>query len=194
MIDCDDTAVPHRPEVIRVPIDPADETPGQASLRISVSRAAASATTVLTVAGDLDECTDDELTGAVADCLRRHPGPLRLDLRDVGFLGSAGVRTLLLCRESVLAAGYSLELSHLRAPVHRVLEVVNLLAVFGLTPGPAHGGTPPRRRAGEPLPPSTPAETIRRSLAARRDAHDAVLRSQAVMERVCRRVADRRAG
>ena len=126
----------------------------------------------LTVTGDLDDETAGQLTTAVTRCLDELPADLRVDLAATGFLSSAGVRALLGCREAALAAGCTLRLTNPQPRVHLVLEIVGVLALFGLDPAPALPGQRPRFTG---RPKGSPRETARAAQATRSDAQ-AVLR------------------
>ena len=141
---------------------PGQEAAEQPLLQITVAPAGESPATVIKVAGELDESTQDQLITTVGDCLRHHAAPVRLDLAGLTFLGSAGIGALLQCRDAAVQAGHTLELVDPQPSVHHVLDIVNLLPTFGLAParvaadgsaGTEHaraddagrGGAPPRR-------------------------------------------------
>lgn len=79
---------------------------------------------LITVRGDLDSATADDLAALVSERLRASPERLVLDLSDVDFLGVAGVRVLL--HVALRAEHSETELAVVAGTnpmVHRALEV-----------------------------------------------------------------------
>lgn len=88
---------------------------------------------ILRISGDVDGLTAPRLTAAITNAFRVLAGrPLVLDLTDVQFLGSTGLRTL---RETALSASRRAPLrivvDHTR-PVIRPIEIVGLDQVLAL--------------------------------------------------------------
>lgn len=166
---------------------PGQEAAEQPLLQITVAPAGESPATVIKVAGELDESTQDQLITTVDDCLRHHAAPVRLDLAGLTFLGSAGIGALLQCRDAAVQAGHTLELVDPQPSVHHVLDIVNLLPTFGLAPARvAADRRPAHRRPTGPQAPSTPAQTMRAAEVLRRDAQDTVQQARAAGERARR--------
>jgi anti-sigma B factor antagonist len=87
----------------------------------------------LSVAGELDDSTVDELLGAVAHLLSGPaPDVVELNLTDLDFVDSAGIRCLINCRSAVQSAGSRLVLVEPSPQVVRVLDITGLLDLFGL--------------------------------------------------------------
>lgn len=81
------------------------------------------------VSGELDLTTCEALSQHVA-VLVDACKPVVLDLRDVSFMDSTGLRTLWSIHQNLNAAGGRLTLLAPSAPVRRVLEVTKLEGVF----------------------------------------------------------------
>lgn len=104
----DGTVAPPLPFVVRI----ADPEPGQV---------------VLHLRGDLDLASVDELQAAVRGALDGHGGAnLVLDLRELRFVDSSGVRVVLDLRGERLAAGGRLVLRAAGPAVRRVLSLMAL--------------------------------------------------------------------
>jgi anti-anti-sigma factor len=104
------------------------------------------------VAGELDRSTTEELLGAVAQVLDGPaPALVELNLADLHFVDSAGIRCLLNCRTAVEAAGSRLMLVAPGPHVVRALDVTGLLDLFGLAQ-PAGAGRPERGLTGHAPP------------------------------------------
>ncbi len=98
----------------------------------------------LVVAGELDGETVGRLHRAVIELLRHDlPGRIDVDLSDVTFLDTGGIRTLLECLVDARQVGCELRLTDPRPLVYRVLRIVGLLEAFGLA---HHAPTPPSQR------------------------------------------------
>ena len=82
------------------------------------------------ISGELDLYREGELRTAVADLLAGRPGTLVLDLRDVKFLDSSGLRALLACRNEARTRGAALLLSVTAGPVDRLLDVAGVHGWF----------------------------------------------------------------
>jgi anti-anti-sigma factor len=96
------------------------------------------------VAGELDDTTVTSLHRAVVELLRHDvPGRVDVDLADVTFLDTCGIRTLLACLVDARQVGCELRLTDPQPLVYRVLRIVGLLDLFSL----AHDApTPPAQR------------------------------------------------
>ena len=88
------------------------------------------------VVGDVDVASADVVARAVHEALREAAegagGTVVVDLAEVGFLDSSGVRALLTAREAALSAEVTLTLRNPRPAVVRVLEVTGVAPVFEL--------------------------------------------------------------
>lgn len=96
----------------------------RADLRLSVAHGAGE--TVVSVSGELDVSTADQLSGTVNAELRNGPGRVVLDLADLSFCDSVGLGTLVvLSRTARLAQRYLL----LRNPSPFFLRMLTVTGV-----------------------------------------------------------------
>lgn len=90
-------------------------------------------TTLIAVTGEVDSANSDALRRQIVDLV---PGPragtVALDLGELVFLGSAGVRTLLDCRDITTGRGGRLEITRAHDNVRQVLTICNLTDLFHL--------------------------------------------------------------
>lgn len=77
----------------------------------------------LSLSGELDLSTVEQLEREVATSVDGTAGVVVLDLRDLGFLDSAGLRMLLRLQQRVTGAGGQLVLVKGPRRVHRVFEL-----------------------------------------------------------------------
>jgi anti-anti-sigma factor len=93
-------------------------------------------TVVVTLAGELDVISGPEIQRAIDDVLdRHHPDRVCLDMQQVTFLDSAGIRALLICRQRTLRRQCELQISRAHENVRQVLAITSLLDVFHLQNG-----------------------------------------------------------
>ena len=85
---------------------------------------------VVRVSGELDFGAAPELAGTVAELLEVGFAHIVIDLRDVRFIDSAGVHTLLAAQHGADERGTALSLVKGPAHVHRVLELTATDALF----------------------------------------------------------------
>jgi anti-anti-sigma factor len=87
----------------------------------------------IAVSGEVDTANAAQLRERMLAVLRhQRPSSLEVDFAGVTFLDAAGVRNLLLCRADAEQAHCQLRLTRVQPAVHRVLEIVGVLATFGL--------------------------------------------------------------
>ena len=87
-----------------------------------------------TVVGELDLATEPELVGAFCQALDQTSATASvLDLRQVGFLDSCGLRALLLCRDEAVAKGIAFSLAIEKGPVSRLLDLAGVRDWFAYT-------------------------------------------------------------
>ena len=128
----------------------------------------------LVARGRIDSETATELEAAVDEQLRLGRHTIRLDLGEVGFLSSAGIRSLFNVHRAAKGAGGSCLVSRSSEPIHRVLTLSRLAPLL-MEPGAND------RPAPLPGPPAGPAAAP----AAARDATPpaaATLRTEQVGE------------
>lgn len=100
-------------------------------LRISVSGAA---TTVLSVTGEVDLSTSEQLTEAVSAAVQASEVEVvEVDLAGVSFMDSAGLRVLVAGMKQADAQDVRLVASNPQPQVRKVFELTGLDEVLGLT-------------------------------------------------------------
>ncbi|MDR6317182.1 STAS domain-containing protein [Actinoplanes couchii] len=88
---------------------------------------------VIAITGEMDRDNCAEARVAVGEVLYRDtPDRIDLDLSQVTFLDSAGIRSLLLCRHDARSRGCELSITAVHPHVHQVLAITGLLDEFGL--------------------------------------------------------------
>lgn len=98
---------------------------------IAIARTGASA--VVTVSGELDANTAPEFEDAVAPLVGDNVQLVVVDVSDLEFLDSSGLRVLVRTRELLMGKGGTVELRSPSVTVRRVLEITRLEDAFGLT-------------------------------------------------------------
>lgn len=118
----------------------------------------------LVARGRIDSETATELEAAVEEQLRLGRHTIRLDLGAVGFLSSAGIRSLFNVHRAAKGAGGSCLVSRSSEPIHRVLTLSRLAPLL-MEPGAIDRPAPlPAPAAGRAPPPAaTPAATTLRT-------------------------------
>lgn len=89
--------------------------------------------TVVSLRGELDIASAEDLRGHLLAARRAHGDHVILDLDDLEFMDSHGLSVIIGCYKSVTAAGGSLALAGARPIVRRTLEITGLdrrLALF----------------------------------------------------------------
>jgi anti-anti-sigma factor len=120
-----------------------DRSDHQEVLLLRVDHDSPAAIVRMTVSGEVDSVSADELHRTFSEAVDRHrPAAVEMNVRDVTFLDSAGIRTLLRCRAEAEWAGCHLRLTEPSRIVHRVLEISGLLEHLGLAPSPAPARIP----------------------------------------------------
>ncbi|BBH70073.1 hypothetical protein ACTI_67580 [Actinoplanes sp. OR16] len=96
--------------------------------------------TVIAVAGEVDSSNCDALQAEIMGRLSSiHAERVALDLSELVFIGSAGVRVLLRCRDVAEERGTRVEISSAHENVRQVLDICALTDVFHLPPPrPSH--------------------------------------------------------
>ncbi len=89
-------------------------------------------TTVIQLQGELDIATEHELSNAFSEALLAQPQAVTVDLRNLVFLDSTGLRALLRLRESCSQHGSTLQLVRGIPTVQRVFEVSGVAAHFAI--------------------------------------------------------------
>jgi anti-sigma B factor antagonist len=101
------------------------------SFDIIVSRTPHAVTVAL--AGELDMSTADEVTEALTDALHERPDALYVDLADVGFIDSTGIRAILRGRILANSVGAEFRCLNPQAQARKALDILNLAETLGIT-------------------------------------------------------------
>jgi len=104
-----------------------DNDPMTGTLRLSVEDVDNAC--VVIAKGEIDLATADQLVTAV-EMLSDGGGPIILDLTEVEFIDSSGVRALLRCEQAAAEAGRAFALLRPSGPVARILDLVDLRSRF----------------------------------------------------------------
>ena len=89
---------------------------------------------VVTVSGRVDSATAPDLQKALQDLLDSDHKQLVLDLKDVDYMSSAGLRVLVALQKAAKKIGGALRLAQLSVRVSEVLELSGLTPVFEIYP------------------------------------------------------------
>ena len=87
---------------------------------------------VLVVAGELDPLSGPDLTRAMEAALASSRTAVVLDLADVGFIDSSGLRTLLEAHTRAQELGSDLILRRPSPAARRLLDITDLTSVFSI--------------------------------------------------------------
>ncbi|MFC9289141.1 STAS domain-containing protein [Streptomyces sp. NPDC057052] len=118
-----------------------ETTPAEQPHGLSVVAATTDGIHVLTVTGEIDHHTGDQLRRAldVTDAVRPH---IVIDLHQVTFMDSSGINILITTHQKVTAAGGWLRLAAPTHPVQRVLQLVGIDQLIDCHPTLRHALTP----------------------------------------------------
>jgi anti-sigma B factor antagonist len=117
--------------VVRPNTEPARFQP---LITITVDRGAAPETVRIAVRGEIDAATAGDVQTAILDELRQgRPSRIHLDMAGVTFMDSTGIRVLLLSMADAEQLECELRVGATTPEVYRVLEIVGLLEIFGMT-------------------------------------------------------------
>jgi anti-sigma B factor antagonist len=83
-------------------------------------------TTVVSMSGELDFATRDELTGLLASIEDLGASTLVLDMRDLAFIDSAGLHVLIAAHRRALTGGWTFQIMTGPGPVWRALMLSGL--------------------------------------------------------------------
>lgn len=109
---------------------------------------------IIRLQSDLDVCGKRLLTRTVRDCLARQANCLVLDLRDLEFLDSEGIRAMLQARRDSVEGGCCLcVVRPLKQSVRQVLALVGLDKLLPIADAPA-ASAPPALLAEQTGPPA----------------------------------------
>lgn len=89
---------------------------------------------VLSLAGELDLDSVDELRAPTEDAVRNGPGVVVLDMSELSFIDSSGLALLVELRRMASEAGGELSIVNLPAALRRVVTIAGLTETLGLPP------------------------------------------------------------
>jgi anti-sigma B factor antagonist len=89
---------------------------------------------VVTVSGRVDSSTAPDLQKALQDLLDSEHNQLVLDLKDVDYMSSAGLRVLVAMQKAAKKNGGALRLAQPSVRVKEVFELAGLTPVFDIYP------------------------------------------------------------
>lgn len=88
---------------------------------------------VIRIAGEIDLDNSTDLRVKLEKLITAEPARrVSLDLTDLWFIGSAGIRELLRCHKVAEERGCRLEISQAHDNVRQVLDICGLSSLFGL--------------------------------------------------------------
>jgi anti-anti-sigma factor len=87
-------------------------------------------TAILRAAGELDILGAERLEACIGDLAGNSPDTVVIDLREVSFIDSTGLRSLIRAQARGTEADWSLKLVRGPDPVQRVIELTRVDAVF----------------------------------------------------------------
>ena len=123
---------------------------GTARASLGLTKWTMGSSVVVSVTGEVDIATADQLSEALGAALRRRPKGLICDLSGVGFLGAAGLTALLVARQRAIACHTWFDLASPQPLPRRVIALVGLSAVFSLHDDVAEAATAQARRERRP--------------------------------------------
>ena len=97
---------------------------------LSVTSAAQGDHTVVSVSGEVDAASADVLRSAIAEVIDGGQPRVSIDMSDVSFIDSSGLRVLIAGYKSASAAGGALTVQSPSDPVTRLLEITGQLERF----------------------------------------------------------------
>jgi anti-sigma B factor antagonist len=100
--------------------------------RFEVTTTTADGVATVVLEGELDIATAPVLDATLADVERNGTATLLLDLAQVRFIDSTGLRSLLSARQRAEAAGRKLRLANLPVDVERVFDVTGVRRIFDI--------------------------------------------------------------
>jgi len=115
---------------------------------MEITRTAGTNCVRVALRGRLDAAWSASVQDALADCVRAGQHEIELDLSQVGFISSAGIRVLLVTYRQLHGINGRLAIVDASAEVREVIELSGLRALLGqpAAPSAAAGGEPAPRR------------------------------------------------
>jgi anti-anti-sigma factor len=86
--------------------------------------------TVVSIGGRMDAVTTPEIDKKLYDLLESGEKRLVVDLKDLGYISSAGLRSLLATAKKLKAVQGEMAFANLRGPVKDVFEISGFYSIF----------------------------------------------------------------
>ena len=90
--------------------------------------------TVLRLSGDLDTGTSAGAQETINELIEGGATNMLINLADVGFVSSAGLRILLAAAKKMVSVNGSLKISDLNETVHEVFEISGFISILSVYP------------------------------------------------------------
>ena len=82
--------------------------------------------TIVALEGEIDLASAERLTPVLADVVAAHPAKIAIDLTNVTFLDSTGIRQIMIAANAASEIGCGLVVRHPTAMIERTLEICGL--------------------------------------------------------------------
>jgi anti-anti-sigma factor len=76
--------------------------------------------------GELDMAGGEALVRRVTELAAAAPGPIEIDMSEVSFIDSSGIRALLRLHEAAVSSGRAMRVSNLSPDVRRLLDMIGV--------------------------------------------------------------------
>lgn len=107
-----------------------DMAPESVENSLSVSTSAAGDHTLISVSGEVDAASADSLRSTVFDVIEGGQANVKIDMSDVSFIDSSGLRVLIAGYKAAESAGGGLSVAEPSEAVRRLLEITGQLERF----------------------------------------------------------------
>ena len=104
---------------------------------MEIQKTQADGVVIVTISGKLSAATSEECAAALDEAIKEaegivQPPKLRLDLKEVSYLASAGLRALVATQKKITAKSGTLTIVNVIEEVYEIFEVTGLDAVFDI--------------------------------------------------------------
>jgi len=114
-------------------VDPGALPPLRAGLAFEVSAVRGGGWTTIRLDGELDLATAPVLSDRFAEVFSSHPGAIVLDLAELRYCDSAGIRVLLSITARCTRDGVPVRLTNVRENIRRVFELMSVVEALDLS-------------------------------------------------------------
>lgn len=76
--------------------------------------------------GELDMAAGEPLVRRVTELAATAPGPIEIDMSEVSFIDSSGIRALLRLHEAAVSSGRAMRVCNLSPDVRRLLDMIGV--------------------------------------------------------------------